>query len=88
MVEGPDPELRRLRMRAAVGAESPLWTERGEMVWLDELPISEELQQALGRWAERVLLQPMDQWEAEGDALHARLLGELGPDYEVVLEGA
>ena len=82
----PDPELRRLTMRAEVGAESPLWTERGHMVWLDQLPISEDLQHALGRWAEQVLLTAPEPWQAEGDALYAQVVAELGPGYEVVLD--
>jgi len=82
----PDPELRRLRMRAEVGAESPLWTERGHMVWLDQLPISQDLRDALGHWAEQVFLGDVAPWQSKGEALHARLVGELGPGYEVVLE--
>ena len=40
-------------MFADYGAESPLWDERGTMVWLDQLPLSEGLRQDLSVWASR-----------------------------------
>jgi hypothetical protein len=63
-------------MRAEVGAESPIWTEQGEMVWLDQLPVGPELRDALVRWANDAWHHPSS---AEGEALHAQLREELGP---------
>lgn len=87
--EDPDPELYRLRMRAEVGAESPLWTESGTLVDLDQLPLSPELQDALGLWADQLwehLHDPSAEWRSRGKALHASLVQELGPDYEVLFD--
>jgi hypothetical protein len=75
-------------MGPEVGAESPLWTDDGVMVDLDQLPISAELQSALELWADRVWsnLPPSSEWETQGRTLHQRLMQELGPDYAVVFE--
>ncbi len=89
MDEEHDPELYRLRMRAEVGAESPLWTEQGDLAFVDMLPIDAELQEALGVWADQVwdnLQGPSAEWRDAGKALHLRLVQELGPDYSVVLD--
>ena len=88
-LDEPDTELKRLRMRAEVGAESPLWTETGTLVDLDQLPLSSELSDALGRWADDYwdnMHDPRVLWDRRGDALYLRLVEELGPEYEVSLD--
>jgi len=67
---------------ADYGAESPFWNDRREMVWLETLSLSEELQEALENWANRAA----DEWDdpkiiEEGDELFQRAGHELGSRY-------
>jgi hypothetical protein len=55
--------MRRLLFRAEVGAESPLWDERGAMVSLDVLALPRDLRDALATWANVG-------WERGGEAGH------------------
>jgi len=40
-----------LLFRPEAGAESPLWNEQGQMVWLDQLPLPQPLRDHLSAWA-------------------------------------
>jgi hypothetical protein len=65
-----------LKMFADYGAESPLWDDRGRMIQLDQLPLSDDLRRELAAWARRA------DW-AEWDALNAYAIGqshEIDPD--------
>ncbi len=45
--------VRSMRFNPEIGAEHPLWTEYGELEWLEdpELGLSEDLRHALEAWA-------------------------------------
>ena len=62
-----------LVMRAEVGAESPLWDEKGDLVWLDSLPLSPQLQEELADWADIA----WERWDEAVQAQGKRLYGEV-----------
>lgn len=69
-----DEPTPRVVMRAEVGAESPLWDERGEMVWLDSLGLPPDLQHALTKWADVAWQGDDEVIDAEGRRLHGRVV--------------
>jgi len=71
--------MRRLVMRAEIGAESPLWDEEGDMVSLASLPLGSELQDALTKWADVGWEDPNQaDTKAEGRRLYERVVDALG----------
>ncbi len=69
----------RLVMRAEIGPESPLWDERGVMVWLDSLPLPRELQDALASWAEVGWEGDDERSDEEGRRLYLQVVEALKP---------
>ena len=87
-VGGKDqPEAERkpeqLVMRPEIGAESPLWNDRGHMVWLAQLPLEPELRRRLEDWANRAGESDCDAVTVEGRVLYADLTRQLADRYEV-----
>lgn len=74
----------RLKMRAEVGAESPFWTERGEMVFLEDLAFDDELRDRLNRWAENAAWEPNEASQILGKALLSEAQRQLPEPYELV----
>jgi hypothetical protein len=84
----PD-RVRPMRFHPEIGAEHPLWTEYGELEWLEdpELGLSEDLRHALEAWAP----EAAEDWERsdarlneEGTRLFARVRAELPDRYTLV----
>jgi hypothetical protein len=73
----------RLHFRSEVGADSPLWTEDGAMVDLDDLPIPRDLQEDLQTWAEVAWRDDSVGIETRGRALLAALRESLD-DIELI----
>jgi len=73
------------------GAEHPLWDERGGLLELEELPLSDDLKADLEDWASRAswpgdyLDRPdlLRELVRQGHDLFRRTVEELGPGYEV-----
>lgn len=74
----------RLMMRAEIGAESPLWTDRGEMVWLEELPLEPVLRRELQEWNDLAWNSPDRVIQARGRTLFDEAARQLGDGYELM----
>jgi hypothetical protein len=77
-----------LKMFYEEGAESPLWDQRGTMICLDELPLSDDLRSDLSEWAKRADSARYSEREDEsishqGLALCQRTQRELGSTWRV-----
>ena len=73
-----------LRMRPEVGAESPLWTARGEMVELHTLPLEPALRRRLEQWAERAWEGNDESDRSVGRQLFEDVTRALGTEFSVV----
>lgn len=85
-IEWSVAERERLTMRPEIGAESPLWTVEGEMVWLDTLPLNATLRHQLGSWASEAWERDDHGLRAEGQRLFHEVARQLGPVYEIVFD--
>jgi hypothetical protein len=89
LLEG-ESMTRLIRFTSVVGADSPLRDEHDRMIDLDDVPLSDELRQALGRWADaagrlvNVEMNPaVTELCAAGRRLCDRTATELGTAYDV-----
>lgn len=77
-----------LCMYADWGAESPIWDQHGDMVWLDSLPIDAELRQSLESWAAKYdEMWDEDDWNEEGKRLCTAVGESLGDAYVITWKG-
>lgn len=73
----------RLRMQAEIGAESPFWTDRGEMFSLEDLPLDSTLCKRLEEWAAQAWTGQKEV-DSHGRVLFQEAAHQLGDDYELV----
>jgi hypothetical protein len=86
--EGEPPPLRRVLMRAEIGAETPFWTCHGTLVNEDALPLSEGLRQRLRSWVDALYEADDDtpaarRWDEEGLTLYEEVCQEIGTRCDV-----
>lgn len=74
---------RRLWMRSEIGAESPFCSPKGSIVMLKDLPLSEELREALERWATVAWQSDDPDLRAEGLRLLNQSRAELGRRFQI-----
>lgn len=81
-----------LFMRAEYGSDSPLWTEHGGYVDLEDLPLDATLRKSLQEWAlsiPPVLSEDDDpstgsHWRADGRSLYCAAAEQLRPTYTLI----
>jgi hypothetical protein len=81
-------------MRAEFGSDSPFWTMSGRYVDLESLPLTLSLKQQLYDWAKDIDRARGDDasptallgWVGLGQSLHAVVVEELGPEFNLVFE--
>lgn len=81
-----------LFMRAEYGSDSPLWTEHGGYVDLEDLPLDAPLRKSLQEWALSIpaVLSEDDNpskgshWRTDGRSLYGAAVEQLRPTYTLV----
>lgn len=84
----PPPPLRRILMRAEIGAETPFWTCYGTLLDDDDVPLSDSLRRRLRSWADALYeaeegTPAARRWDAEGLTLYEEVRQEVGSRYDV-----
>ena len=81
-VVGAEQYPNTLLFRPEIGAESPLWTPDGVMVWLHQLPLTPALEARLTDWAYRSEDPYADHDEAALDREGRELFAEVTEAFE------
>ena len=73
-------------LRPEIGAESPLWTEHGLMIWLESMPITPRLRTRLENIARYAYNAESDEETADMIGAVTELREQLGPSVEIYLD--